>query len=988
MSANLSKKHVSMEEDSCFEGPITVLLTAVSLCLLGILAAGFFIFQYEESRSEHQQKYAFSQVSAALSREVASFVQGQVSLLESLAQDINIARLINGKDKIEVAARESELKYLFPGAFQVRLLRKDALQEDMTSLAMLRGSENGKPPAEVHLYAENKHTIAIVRSVQASKEVIGHILLLLSLESLENILNKAAKPGNAQEKNYVSLTQNTTDQQEVTFYNKSEIRPASAVGQNIEGTRWRLYYALNPASLQEEQHLPLFFGVFVALVGLIVLVFGWLQCSFSKDVRHDVRILALFVKELHNHQTLSQATTRFRTVAGALEVIQQTLSGGSAKPKMRSTTPTTKKEYKVPVFMSRDVSSLEEKNTPAETKVAETKRVVEPTILSSAAAIPETPMHAFISEMVATPAELQEEVIEEEPIVKETEPVAEPPVISSSATDLSVFNLLEMTSSPLPSTVISATASASTDLSSFDALHTLDMNSAKPSHPSSASTPVSLDFGSNMLEFAQEKSTDLELPSQAVVMAEIPSARISLNSLPPPSVVSPFRAYDVRGIVGEAINTEFFELLGLAVGSEVLERGCQSIVVARDSRESSSTLSAALMDGILATGCNLIDIGEAPISLMYFAAQEMETNAGVMITAGHNSSDWNGLKILLQGEILAGEVLERVQQRIENKQFITGVGSTQSADFTLQYFNQIGEDIQLRRPLRVVVDGGNAVAGNFASRLYSTIECGVEELFCEIESRFPNHFPDPAQSKNLQDLIKTVKTKNADLGLAFSGDGSRLGVVTDKVISPDRVMKLFVRDVLSRNPGGIILFDVQCGSDLSRYIKEQGGRPLMWKTGYPNMIQKMKGEGALLAGEMSGHFYFNEPRFGFDDALYAGARLLEILSRESRSPREVFADLPEATSTPELYLHLPEDNGNELMDTLIQSRPRPVGADVHLLDGFRAEFEDGWGIARSSNTIPALVFRFEARTPQALQRIQKEFRRIFSAVDQELKLPF
>ncbi|CAK0778602.1 phosphomannomutase / phosphoglucomutase [Gammaproteobacteria bacterium] len=989
MSTDSSKKHAATEEDSCFEGPITVLITAVCLCLLGILAAGFFIFQYEEGKSERQQKYAFSQVSAALSREVASFVQGQVSLLESLAQDINIARLINGKDKIEIAARESELKYLFPGAFRVRLLRKDTLQEDMTSLAMLRGSENGKPPAEIHLYVENKYTIAIVRPVQASKEVVGHILLLLSLDSLENILDKAAKRGNTQQKSYVSLTQNTTDRQEITFYNKSETRPTFAVGQNIEGTRWRLYYAPNLTSLQEGQHLPLFFGVFVALVGLIVLVFGWLQCSFSKDVRHDVRIMALFIKELHNHQMLSQTTPRFRTVAGALEIIQQTLMGGSSKPKMRSTTPAAAKHV-IPVFMSGDVSLSEEKKAPVkETKVAETKKAVE-SIVSPTAAIPETPMHAFISEMVATPVEPQAEVTEEEPVVEETKPINEPPVTPSSTTDLSAFeNLLEMTASPLPSPIIPIVTSTSADLSSFDDLHVLSMDSAKFSPPPSPPAPAPIDFGSaNVLEFTERKSTDLELPNQKVVLSEVPPARASLSTLLPSPAFSPFRAYDVRGIIGEVINTEFFELLGSAVGSEALERGCQSVVVARDNRESSSALSAALMDGMLATGCNLIDLGEAPISLMYFAVQEMETNAGVMITAGHNPSDWNGLKILLEGEILAGEALEKIRQRIENKQFFTGIGSTQSADVTLQYFNQIGEYVQLRRPLRVVVDGGNGVAGDFASRLYSTIECGVEELFCEIDSRFPNHFPDPTQSKNLQDLIKTVKTKNADLGLAFSGDGSRLGVVTDKIISPDRVMKLFVRDILSRDPGGIVLFDVQSGSDLSRYIKEQGGRPLMWKTGYPNMIQKMKAEGALLAGEMSGHFCFNEPQFGFDDALYAGARLLEILSRESRSPREVFGDIPEVTSIPELYLHLAKDNGDELMETLIQSRPRPVGADVHILDGLRAEFEDGWGVARSSNTIPALVFRFEARTPQALQRIQKEFRRIFSAIDQELKLPF
>ncbi len=450
-----------------------------------------------------------------------------------------------------------------------------------------------------------------------------------------------------------------------------------------------------------------------------------------------------------------------------------------------------------------------------------------------------------------------------------------------------------------------------------------------------------------------------------------------------------FRAYDIRGVVDRTLTAEAVRLIGMAIGSEALQRGRDTIVVGRDGRLSGPVLSAALTEGILATGCNVRDIGCVPTPVLYFATHHLDTQSGVVVTGSHNPPDYNGLKIVIDGETLSGESIQSLRERIEAQNFISGQGSVEHVDVVADYIERIRKDIKLARPLRVAIDCGNGVAGGVAPELLRALGCDVVELYCEVDGNFPNHHPDPSKTENLRDLIAAVTDRQADIGLAFDGDGDRLGVVTSAggVVWPDRVLMLFARDILERNPGGQIIYDVKCTRFLDGIIREHGGQPLMWKTGHSFIKAKIRESGALLAGEMSGHIFFKERWYGFDDGLYAGARLLEILARDPRSSSEVFAELPDSVNTPELNIPMQEGEPARFINLLLENA-HFEDAQVSTIDGLRADFPDGWGLVRSSNTTPVLVLRFEADDDAALQRIKDEFRRVMLQVKPGLELPF
>ncbi|HYQ71575.1 MAG TPA: phosphomannomutase/phosphoglucomutase [Gammaproteobacteria bacterium] len=431
------------------------------------------------------------------------------------------------------------------------------------------------------------------------------------------------------------------------------------------------------------------------------------------------------------------------------------------------------------------------------------------------------------------------------------------------------------------------------------------------------------------------------------------------------------------------------ELIGRAIGSEALQRGRNTVVVGRDGRLSGPTLSSALIRGIISTGCDVKDIGCVPTPVLYFATYYLDTQTGVIVTGSHNPPEYNGLKIVIDGETLAGESIQSLRERVEDARFISGQGSVESVNIIPDYIESIRTDIVLQRPLRVAIDCGNGVAGNVAPELFRTIGCEVLELFCEVDGNFPNHHPDPSKEDNLRDLIAVVQAQQADVGLAFDGDGDRLGVVTPdgRIIWPDRVLMLYAMDILDRNPGGQIIYDVKCTRYLDSIIRDHGGEPLMWKTGHSFIKAKIRETGALLAGEMSGHIFINERWYGFDDGLYAGVRLLEILARDARSSVEVFAELPDSVNTPELNVAMQEGEPPVFMSRLLE-KAHFEGADVSTIDGLRADFDDGWGLVRASNTTPVLVLRFEADDDAALARIMGEFRRVMLQVQADLKLPF
>lgn len=450
-----------------------------------------------------------------------------------------------------------------------------------------------------------------------------------------------------------------------------------------------------------------------------------------------------------------------------------------------------------------------------------------------------------------------------------------------------------------------------------------------------------------------------------------------------------FRAYDIRGIVAKTLTADVVYTIARAIGSQAIALGESQIAIARDGRLSGPELNQALTAGLLDSGLTVIDLGAVPTPLLYFAAHRLATKSGVMLTGSHNPPDYNGLKIVLRGETLAAEAIQALYTRISKQDFVSGKGGVVEENILPSYIATIATDIKLNRPLKIVVDCGNGIAGCVAPALYRALGCEVIELFCEVDGSFPNHHPDPTQPENMQELIQTVKLHQADLGLAFDGDGDRLGVVTEngQLIWPDRQMMVFAGDVLTRNPHSIIIFDVKCSSHLATLIKRQGGQPLMWKTGHSFIKGKMHETGALLAGEMSGHIFFKERWYGFDDGLYAGARLLEILARDTNSCSHLFNELPNSVNTPELKIAIPEAQKFQFIAQFVQ-QAHFNEATITSLDGIRADFDDGWGLLRASNTTPYLIMRFEAIDHKALQRIQQQFRSQLLAIEPGLALPF
>ena len=462
-----------------------------------------------------------------------------------------------------------------------------------------------------------------------------------------------------------------------------------------------------------------------------------------------------------------------------------------------------------------------------------------------------------------------------------------------------------------------------------------------------------------------------------------------------PATVAPkfpdsiFRAYDIRGVVPTTLTAETAYWVGRAIGSQSLAQGEPNVSVGRDGRLSGPELVERLIQGVADSGCHVSDVGLVPTPALYYAANVLAGKSGVMLTGSHNPSNYNGFKIVIAGDTLANEQIQALHTRLKTNDLTSGEGTITQVDILPRYCDEITKDIKLAKRLKVVVDCGNGAAGVIAPQLIAALNCEVIPLFCEVDGNFPNHHPDPGKPENLVDLIAKVKETNADLGLAFDGDGDRVGVVTNTgtMVFPDRLLMLFAQDVLTRNPAAEIIFDVKCTRLLTPLIKEYGGRPLMWKTGHSLIKKKMKETGALLAGEMSGHIFFKERWFGFDDGIYSAARLLEVLSKQEMSAEELFETFPNDISTPEINIDVTDESKFSIIDALHDAQ---WGDDAKLtsIDGVRVDYPHGWGLVRASNTTPVLVLRFEAESETELQRIKDVFHAQLKRVAPDLSLPF
>jgi phosphomannomutase len=439
---------------------------------------------------------------------------------------------------------------------------------------------------------------------------------------------------------------------------------------------------------------------------------------------------------------------------------------------------------------------------------------------------------------------------------------------------------------------------------------------------------------------------------------------------------SNFKAYDIRGIVGKTIDEAFAEHLGRAFGSAARKAGEKAVAVGRDGRVSGPSLVAALIKGLVSTGLDVVDIGAVTTPMLYYVAAtrgKHGCNSGIQVTGSHNPKDYNGFKMVLAGRAIYGDEIQALRQRMEAEDYVSGKGRSATMDILAEYSKRITSDCKPVRKMKIVVDSGNGIPGASAPGILRALGCEVTELYSEVDGDFPNHHPDPSKPENLADLIRTVQSTDAEIGLAFDGDGDRLGVVTKdgNIIYPDRQLMLFAVDVLSRNPGATIIYDVKCTQRLAPVIREHGGKPLMWQTGHSLVKAKLKETKAPLAGEMSGHIFFSERWYGFDDATYTAARLLEILSR-SKNPSKVLNDLPTSFNTPELNVPCAEGEPRQVVQKLLANANFPGAQEIITIDGMRVEYADGFGLIRSSNTTPVLVLRFEGHTQEALHRIEHD----------------
>lgn len=471
------------------------------------------------------------------------------------------------------------------------------------------------------------------------------------------------------------------------------------------------------------------------------------------------------------------------------------------------------------------------------------------------------------------------------------------------------------------------------------------------------------------------------------------SSTASGNGTTPAAISLPdeiFRAYDIRGVAHTQVSTDLARRVGQVVASEAIAAGESSIFVARDGRTHSPELCTALIEGILSTGCHVINLGAVPTPLMNFATFELPgSRSGVMVTASHNPAEYNGFKMVINGRTLVDTDVQRLKQRILDDDVFRGQGSESSQPVVPQYIDRILSDVALAGSVKLVIDAGNGITGEVAPLLFEELGCEVETLFCDIDGRFPNHDPDPTIEANLQDLIRTVQATGADLGVSFDGDGDRLVLVTPsgQIIWPDRLLMLFAKDIVARNPGADVLFDVKCTRELNSLVSSYGGRPIMWKAGHSNMKSKMQETGALVGGEMSGHIFIKDRWYGFDDGMYAAARLLEIMTLRDQDIDSLFASFPSLPSTPEIKIPVSEERKFELVDTLIQHGDFQNGKPI-TIDGLRVDFSKGWGLVRASNTSAALTLRFEAETEEILAQLQQLFKTELLKIDSSLDIPF
>ena len=993
-------------------GSKPIALVALILSCLVVFAGFSWQQQVIGNTSQSQQASLQQQTGMLIYRALSSRIEMLNKQMETIATLPQLAKALTTGDSDQVDTQLRILTQLIPETKKACLISADVdepgahpcLPITFATLNSLRqAKKDGQAMmAVVKMETDEANLLLAHRITDATDNVVGVLVVTLSQEAVTDLVFKEYGANG-----YVELQQGA--KKATMLISQGNVKwkqGAASFKQGLANSHWHIAYW--PAKTSNVTSFMMVLGLVLGAIVLIGFLRELLQQRFLK---HDANMLIQELADVRNSTLQSNYPLVYSIFQDVVDGVQALSLEIESTAKQASTSP------KIP----EKIEQYNENNLPevtiSEEPVAQKFVTDEPLDID------------MTSEKAATP-EVSEEPLEFKTTHEESTTLEEPeaPIdLNVTLEDASELDSLEdalgleiKLEEPTASEAyeepleLNITLEDTSELDSPEEDLGLEITFEEPTVSEVAEEPLEIDITFeepatlNVNEEPLELNISLEEPVEREVSdasnesesfsgltfsLDDPIELDTTTSEPEVAIDSTiFKAYDIRGIVGQTLNEQTVRMIGQAIGSEALDQGQNRLAVGRDGRDSSPSLTSALIDGILASGCDVVDIGMVPTPLLYFACYQLGTQSGVIVTGSHNPAEYNGLKIVLADKSLAGDDIQALYQRIEQGNILTGQGHKNETDVIDSYIERVTSDITLSRSMTVVVDCGNGVAGLVVPRLLTAIGCNVIELYCDVDGAFPNHHPDPGQPENLQDLVTAVKQSEADLGLAFDGDGDRIGVVdvNGQPIWPDRLMILFAADVLSRRPGATVIYDVKSTNLLADEITKAGGNALMWQSGHSVIKNKMQETGAQLAGEMSGHIFFKERWYGFDDALYASCRLLELLANDSseRTPTEIFAATPDRVNTPEIVIAMPTAGEGKRFMQQLAVEAQFEDAQLTTIDGLRADYPNGWGLVRASNTVSGLTLRFEANTVEDLRYIQQQFKQQMLQVKPTLELDF
>ncbi len=914
---------------------ISVVLLLIVLLILG--CAVLFINNQTDATQQDSERHKNQQIVDAVTSSYQQQIRDWQQQALSLAEQNETKQLAKTKNIYEIQDWKSLAKTFFPTAKAVCLITQEyesptsdsCLPITYASLKSLRQLKTQAQPDVAMIMQDGKadHILLAARVPLDDNQQYAAVAIGLNPADIQ-MINPGLIPGA-----YIEVTQGNMPLGILTTIGNRQYKQASPTfSQSIASSYWQVKLWGAPPSAGLSLWI-----VFIPVMVLIAFLWGVREWWQKKLLHSDANTLEEQLTDLQEVRLKPKYPLIFQELYGVRDFIQQLA------------VPEKKRPVPVEEPLNTFVIDEQTEQTADLTADAQNESEVETQLVNKDVIDYDQPY---------------EDVASNASIISDSDDGDETPAEQHSTLNETVETRSELLELELSDEETESENTKEPSISTDPELSTIENVSTDPQHH---------------INFASEHD-DIEESFHEDTQQNQVSAEKKLELNPPSEQNMPdeaiFRAYDIRGIVGEQLTVPIMTLIGRAVGSQMLAQGVSELVVGHDGRLSSQPLAKAFMRGVTNTGCNVIDLGQVPTPVVYFACEHLKTHSGAMITGSHNPANYNGIKLVIAGKTLEGDEVHALYRRIKTGAFETGRGNISANDVTEAYIQRIKTDVKIERKIKVVVDCGNGVAGKVLPKVLKEIGCNVIELFCDIDGRFPNHHPNPGDPKNLQSLISEVKSTGAELGIAVDGDGDRLGVVDTEgnIIWPDQLMILFSRDVLEKQPGATVLYDVKSTSLLEGVIRFAGGEPMMVPSGHSVIKNKMQQYNAVLASEMSGHFFFNDRWYGFDDATYAAARLIELLVADpmSRTPTQLFAEISQRVSTPEIMVNMPYAEAKRFMTTLI-SNFNADGGDVSTVDGIRVDYADGWGLVRISNTLPALTLRFEATNDVELERIKQLF---------------